>query len=250
MGVNDLTLAPTHRSHDAHGWMRETWPIHKRQTIGLVGAWVVLSAIWIGLGELLTHTLSNSGITRTDERVSRWFEARRTDRGDLLSQIGSHLAETWVKILVTAIICIVMMRMWRRWYEAAVVAVTLILEAITFVTITFVVGRPRPTVSRLDTSPVGSSFPSGHVAAAMAYGAIAVVVFWHTRNRIARTLAVLLTAIIPIIVGVSRIYRGMHYLSDVVAGALLGAVCVIVTLRIMRTSPETPPQASLESADA
>lgn len=248
-------MTPAHSStansaRGEHGWLRATWPIHRRQTIGFVAAWAVLSAIWIGLGELITHPLSNSSVTRADGRVARWFEARRTDRGDLLSQIGSHLAETWVKILVTAIICIVMMRMWRRWYEAAVVAVALILEAITFVTVTSVVGRPRPTVSQLDSSPVNSSFPSGHVAAAAAYGAIAVVVFWHSRNRIARTITVLLTAAIPGVVGVSRMYRGMHYLSDVVAGVLLGAMCVYVTLRIMRASPETPSEAVRESADA
>jgi membrane-associated phospholipid phosphatase len=114
-----------------------------------------------------------------------------------------------------------------------VVAVTLILEAMVFITTTFIVGRERPPVPHLDGSPVGSSFPSGHVAAAVCYAAIAIVA---GRNCARRWIVVTLWTIAvatPIIVGVSRMYRGMHFMSDVVAGMILGVVSVVVTLLIL-----------------
>ena len=87
---------------------------------------------------------------------------------------------------------------------------------------------------RLEESPVDSSFPSGHTAAAAAYGAIAVVVFWRFRNVWVRTAVVALVVAIPIIVGVSRVYAGMHYLTDVVAGVLLGLASVFVVWLVLR----------------
>ena len=224
---------------DEHrSWLRSTWPLHRRQVLQVLGAYVVLTALFTGIGLLITGPLENGSVVRLDERVARWFADRRTDPMNTLSLIGSNLAETWTKVLVTLIVAIVMMRMWRRWYEAAVISVALILEASVFVTVTTLVGRDRPDVPRLDSSPIGSSFPSGHVAAAMAYSAIAVVVFWHTRNRLARLLMAAACVLIPIAVGLARMYRGMHFLSDVTAGALLGGACVIVTVWIMQRSPE------------
>jgi len=138
-----------------------------------------------------------------------------------------------VKIAVTAVVAIVMLIVWKRWLEPLVVLVALILEAMCFITITTLVGRPRPAVQKLDTSPVGSSFPSGHTGAALVYSAIVVVIFWHTRRRWIRAIAVAVAAILPLCVALARMYRGMHYFTDVVFGGLLGAACVIATVTVL-----------------
>ncbi|MEO7399035.1 MAG: phosphatase PAP2 family protein [Ilumatobacteraceae bacterium] len=214
-----------------------TWPIHRRQAVQLVVGYLVLVAVWVGLGLAITGPLESTFIG-TDEDIAEWFEARRTPTWNTLSLWGSHLAETWVKVLVTSIVVIAMVRVWRRWFEAVVVAVALIIEAAAFLAITLIVRRDRPAVVHLDGSPIGSSFPSGHVAAAVAYAAIAVVVFWHTRKRLARTLAVVVCVVVPILVGVARMYRGMHFLTDVIAGSVLGGACVILTVVVLRRTPE------------
>ena len=144
------------------------------------------------------------------------------------------LADTFVKIIVTAVIAGIMLAVWRSWREPLMVAIPLILEASVFITVTWIVGRPRPDVPRLEESPVDSSFPSGHTAAAAAYSAIAVVVFWRFRNVWVRTAVVVLVVAIPIIVGGARVYAGMHYLTDVVAGVLLGLASVFVVWLVLR----------------
>jgi undecaprenyl-diphosphatase len=214
--------------------LRDTWLV-RRHEAGVLGIlYVSLSAIWLSIGWLLTHPLKDSPLVHMDQSISRWFVDQRTPRLNSLSFVGSMLSDTVVKIVATVIIAVVMLIVWKRWLEPLMVVIPLILEALCFITVTTIVGRPRPDVVRLDTSPVGSSYPSGHMGAAVSYAAIIVVVFWHTRRRWIRVLAVAVGALIPMWVGLSRMYRGMHYFTDVVFGALLGGASVIATALVLR----------------
>jgi len=198
------------------GWSDAGW---------FVVAYAVLTGVFIGMGELVTHAWR----VTFDERIERWLAGHRTAWLNRATFIGSELADTVVKISVTALVALIMLAVWKRWLEPLMVSLALVLEASVFITTTWTVGRPRPDVPRLETSPVGSSFPSGHVAAAVVYSAIAVVVCWHTRKTWPRVLAFGLVALIAVAAGFSRMYRGMHHLTDVIAGALLGAAAVVIT---------------------
>ena len=100
------------------------------------------------------------------------------------------------------------------------------------------VDRPRPPIPHLDKIPPTGAFPSGHSAAAVAfYGALAIIVCWHTRNRLVRTIAITVAVVLPFIVGASRMYRGMHRLSDVVVGLVVGLVSLWVTWLVVRNGP-------------
>jgi membrane-associated phospholipid phosphatase len=224
------------RNTDDHPF-RSSWPIHRRQALLFVGAYLGLTAIWSVVGWTLTHPLKDSAIARADERIARWFA------GDVpwlnsSTRWGGELAGTLPKVVVTTVIAVAMLLIWKRWFETLVVGLALALEAACFITTTTIVGRPRPPVRHLENSPVGSSFPSGHTAAAAAYGAIAVVIFWHSRRRIVRVITVVVLVAVCAIVSLSRMYRGMHYLTDVIAGLVLGATCVAVSIAILRTAPE------------
>ncbi len=218
--------------------LRDTWVIRKPEALTLAGLYVAITAVWVGVGLLLTHPLKNSWIVHTDQSVSEWFVRQRTTRLNSLSFIGSMLSDTVVKIVVTAVVAIVMLIVWKRWLEPLMVVVPLILEALCFITITTIVGRPRPEVEKLDTSPVGSSFPSGHTGAAVAYSAIVIVIFWHTRRRWIRALAVAIAALLPLCVALARLYRGMHFLTDVIFGALLGGTSVVASYIVVRRAAE------------
>jgi len=213
--------------------LRDTWPIQWRDVGLLLACYVALTGIWSAVGWIIVHSADDTEPVRTDRRVANWFVEQRTPTLNHWTVAGTLLAETVVKIIVTAIVVMVILWVVRRWLDALVVAVPLILEAMVFISVTWIVGRPRPAVDRLEGSPVDSSFPSGHAAAAACYIAMAVVVFWHTRNRWIRALAVVVAVATPIIVGAARMYRGMHYLTDVVAGVLLGAASVVLATLIL-----------------
>ena len=214
--------------------LRDTWLVRRSEALALGAFYVTFSAMWFVVGWLLTHPLKNSWIVHTDESVSEWFVKQRTPGLNSLSFVGSMLSDTVVKIAVTAIVAVTMLIAWKRWLEPLMVTVTLILEALCFITITTLVNRPRPSVPHLDTSPVGSSFPSGHTGAAVSYTAIVVVIFWHTRRRWIRVLAAAVAVILPVCVALARLYRGMHFLTDVIFGALLGGASVMATSFVLR----------------
>ena len=127
-----------------------------------------------------------------DESVADWFVDQRTPDLDIATKWGSGLADTFVKIGVTALLAIAMRVAWKRWREPLMMVVPLVLEAAAFITVTYMIARPRPD-DPLETSPVNSSFPSGHVAAATAYGALVIIVFWHTRKFWIRALVVIVS---------------------------------------------------------
>ena len=218
--------------------LRDTWIIRKPEALVLGVLYVAMTAVWVAVGWLLTHPLKNSWIVHTDQSVSEWFVRQRTPGLNSLSFIGSMLSDTVVKITVTAVVAIIMLIVWKRWLEPLMVVVPTILEALCFITITTIVGRPRPDVPRLDTSPVGSSYPSGHTGAAVAYSAIVIVIFWHTRRRWIRALAVAIAALVPLCVALARLYRGMHFLTDVIFGGLLGGMSVIASYIVVRRAAE------------
>ena len=217
---------------------RSSWVLGRRQFLLLLISYLGLVGVGTSAGLLLKGPLENSAVVRTDQRVAEWFIDHRTPNLNRYTVWGSDLADTFIKIAATAVLAFVLWALWRRWLEPVMLVVPLVLEASAFITITWLVQRPRPAVDRLEGSPVDSSFPSGHVAAATAYGALAVIIFWHTRNRWARISVVSICAAVAAVVSLSRMYRGMHFLSDVVAGVLLGVASVAITAAILLRTPQ------------
>ena len=62
------------------------------------------------------------------------------------------------------------------------------------------------------------------------YGSLAAIIFWHNRFRWFTVIAVLLFTAVPLLVDSSHEYRGLHYPSDVLAGALLGSLWLTVAI--------------------
>jgi undecaprenyl-diphosphatase len=97
------------------------------------------------------------------------------------------------------------------------------------------VGRLRPVVEHTVALAPGNSFPSGHaLGSIVCYGAIALV-FLPAVHRWGRRILLAAMAVLVVLIGFSRIALGVHFLSDVVGGWLLGAVWLAVTARAFET---------------
>ncbi len=214
-------------------WWETTWPIDTQRTIRLFVALLVVIAAGWAIGYVLFDLLAPNPLTGMDDSVADWFVDHRTDAWDSAAHWGSFVAATTTKAAVTIVVVAATLYFWRRWHEAVMIGLSLIFEATAFIVTTSVVGRPRPDVERLVDSPVDSSFPSGHVAAATVYGAFAIVVFWHTSKWWPRALAVALTIAAAVVVGLSRMYEGMHFLTDIVAGVILGLASLAICLWVL-----------------
>jgi membrane-associated phospholipid phosphatase len=202
-------------------------PVIVTAVVGFLG-WLVLAALAIGLGALVTHFVVGHSLGHGDLDVARWFAHRRTDTWNSLSKIGSYLAET-VTVFVVVAISLVVLAIKRAWPQAGLLAVTMAAEGGVYVTATYVISRNRPAVPRLEDLINSDSYPSGHTAAAMAlYGSLCIIVWSMTRARFWRALFLGLAIVAPLIVATSRVYRGMHNVTDVVCGMLIGAGCIVV----------------------
>ncbi len=73
------------------------------------------------------------------------------------------------------------------------------------------------------------------------YAVVAMVLFWHTRSAVIRLVAAAVAVALPLIVGVARLYQGMHHLSDVVAGIVLGIVSIMICHSILGPPPDAHP---------
>ena len=79
-----------------------TWCAVRRAGVLLLLAFVGLTAVWAGLGLLLTGPLAGGRLTTVDQDVARWFVGHRTPALDVWSGYGAMPAETMVKVVVTA----------------------------------------------------------------------------------------------------------------------------------------------------
>ena len=89
------------------------------------------------------------------------------------------------------------------------------------------VGRSRPEIAQL-VSGDGPAFPSGHVLATVGfYGVLAVIAWRSTARRSLAIGALLSSSVVIALVGFSRIYLGVHWMSDVIGGLLVGSTFVL-----------------------
>ncbi|MFN8147911.1 MAG: phosphatase PAP2 family protein [Candidatus Nanopelagicales bacterium] len=218
----------------------------------LVGSGLVLALVLTGIGRAITSLPPDTAFLVWENGVNTWFVSIRTPLLDTATHVGSYLAET-VTCIALLVVAMAVCR-WRlgRWYEAWVICAAIVGELWVFLIVTFLVDRARPDVPHLDAAPPTSSFPSGHTGAAVAlYGCIAVVLWRTSRTRGPWVrAAVVACCVVPVIVAVSRVYRGMHHVSDVVFGAIGGGIWLLVVVTVLLWTARPDHRVERATADA
>jgi undecaprenyl-diphosphatase len=112
-------------------------------------------------------------------------------------------------------------------------------EVATYRVTSLIVHRDRPSVPRLDDLPVNQSYPSGHVAASVVvYVGLALLISPRLRSGWANALLWIVALALPVIVALSRMYRGMHHPIDVGVGILIGLASIAIALFATRAAVE------------
>lgn len=236
--------------------MKEIFPrIHKfiaarltpGEELGLhltVGIALMLFAAWV-FGGIAEEVVEAEEITLLDDWLARWFNARATPAFTQVMMYITHAHNTAGMLVMTTVLGIYFyLRKAPYWLLALLVSVPggMLLNVI----LKHVFQRARPSLENPLLTLATYSFPSGHtVAATLFYGLIAAYLVCLASRWRPRFLIVLGACVMVGLVGLSRMYLGVHYLSDVLAAIAEGcgwlAICItgVSTLRRRRAARAT-----------
>jgi undecaprenyl-diphosphatase len=225
-------LRPAPGSHGPvlpHPWQRAA---------ELVIAWVLLLGVLLGAGWLVTQALAGSAVDRLNVAAVRWFVEHREPALRSFAAVASALGGTAVAVALALVAASLVLAATRRWRPVLFLAVAMVGEVTLFLATVSIVGRARPPVEHLGPGlPPTSSFPSGHVAAATTlFGGVAVLFLAWTRAWW-RWLALAGAAVAVLLVAAARLYYGVHYPTDVLAGLVLGLAWLSVCAHVLRPGP-------------
>ncbi len=212
-------------------------------TLGLA---ISLAGLWL-FGGITEDVIHHDPLTRFDVTLLHWFQAHATPAGDAIfgwiSLLGSPVAMAGLGLGVA-----VLLAMRRRWillggWVAAFAGGGLIDAALKLI-----IRRPRPPLAAAHLAHLSWSFPSGHAMGSLiGYGMLAYVLTAYVITaRPWQVVVVLAAALLTLAIGFSRLYLGVHYFSDVIAGYAAGVLWLsacITGLEIAR-SPRAPPASS------
>ena len=164
--------------------------------------------------------MDQGGRNLAEELHRPWLDAGMA----AITHLGDAVVITALAILTLIVLCIM-----RRWRTAACIGAAAALAFLVGEVGKDVVNRQRPNVPwRLVVLPKSPSFPSGHSLESMTlYGALALTVGRRLRSRWLRILALIIGLGLPLLIGFSRVYLGVHYFTDVLGGWVVGLLLAL-----------------------
>ncbi|MEO7399032.1 MAG: phosphatase PAP2 family protein [Ilumatobacteraceae bacterium] len=176
------------------------------------------------IGVLLEMVNGNSGFAKLDDAAARFGVRHTTDNTTRVLKFLTELGATTFVVVLFVIVGIG--QYWRHRLKAIplFMATALVSTIVVNNLVKMIVDRERPDIARL-VGAYGSSFPSGHSATAAAAYASLALVFGRSAGRRARAALAGAAAAITFAVASSRVLLGVHWLTDVIAGVLLGWSC-------------------------
>jgi membrane-associated phospholipid phosphatase len=201
--------------------------------VGLVlAAFVAVEGVILALGWLVTRVLARSALHREELAFEQDVVTHRTPFWNSVTSFGTLLGGTDIVLAMTAVGCLLLFLRGHGPRLPAFLAVAVAGETTLFVLASIVVHRLRPAIPHLDGAPPTSSFPSGHTAATVAlWGGLALGLARTHPGHPLRVLSWVLAVVLPAFVLGSRLYRGMHWPTDVAASV----VFTLLWLLLLRT---------------
>ena len=198
---------------------------------------LIAGALVVAMLALSVATGAADGIDRTVIDIVR-SDALRDALAPL--RYATELGATWAVTMIAVFVLFVGFLVRRPWLGVAASA-TILLASIGNSLLKLGFARARPDLLDPIVVEHGFSFPSGHAMLSMvAYGLVAVLVTRSPVARWAKRAALVLLGIAVLSVGVSRVYLGVHYATDVLAGWIIGLMIVLVFARVSRAVSRSP----------
>lgn len=196
----------------------------RRHRIGLIVALTALAWVLL-IGE---DAREPNGPLPVDRRILRFAVDHRPGVVVTLARVISHLGDPALLVLLAIFVTAVLWRRFRAVLPSIVPLGALMVASVIESTAKAVIGRPRPPVAFHLLAESDASFPSGHATGSAAfYVALALVLAPAVRHRVGQIALVAGAAVIAALIGISRVVLGVHWVTDITVGWLLGVACAI-----------------------
>jgi membrane-associated phospholipid phosphatase len=188
---------------------------------------------WI-FGGLTQDVVAHDEMFFVDPKVASWFDAHRVHWLNEAVRVVTWLGSSVVVVPLAAALGGWLLLRRRDWRPLVMLGCALGGAIGTYAVVKWIVGRPRPAMSTWLGHFTGSSFPSGHATQVAACFAMAALVLSTGASPRRRVVVWGVAAAVTVVVGLSRLYLGAHWLSDVLAGWAVGAlwVCVVAAVSL------------------
>lgn len=174
----------------------------------------------------LTDDLAENDLKEFDNQVTSIIVSFRSDALTVYFRVATDLGDRYAYVILTVMLAGYYLIRHRSWKFVLQTSLVLILASLSNIVLKRVINRSRPALEHLVTVNT-LSYPSGHAMSAMAfYGFLIFLSLRYKMSRWVRYTLVTLLVLIILSVGISRIYLGVHYPSDVAAGFIGGLIWV------------------------
>lgn len=195
-------------------------------------------ALWIasGAAEVYEGVQHAEGVAALDQPVLDWAASTRTPTTSVLVTDYTDIGGPVGGVVLSALVLVVLVLVWRRWTPAVLLLAGLAGSLLVTVVGKDVTGRARPP-HELAVPPfeASASFPSGHTLnATVLAGLTAYLLLIMSRRVWLGVVGVLTAAAYAVSMGLSRVWLGHHWLTDVIAGWLLGIAWVLLVITVHR----------------
>jgi membrane-associated phospholipid phosphatase len=212
----------------------ETTSRPKREYRTLAFQVMLFSAI--GAFAVLTLIVSSTPLLALDVQITRSLQTLSSPSFAAVMDWISWVGFQPQSYIVPAVVAFLLFRLGLHW-EAVTSLVAALVPGLVNVLIKELIRRPRPTADLVDVLSVldSYSFPSGHVMFyAGFFGFLWFVTYALFKRSLTRTLLLVFFGSLIALVGVSRMYLGHHWASDILGAYLLGGLSLVVILRFYR----------------
>lgn len=182
-----------------------------------------------------------SSISTFDSQIIELLLALRSEFGVRLFSLVTLLGSPLVGLLIVGVVSLLLVKQ-SRYRNALTTVFGFLSTEVTIAILKFVFHRDRPPVFFQAVTEESYSLPSGHAAtAAFVFGLLGFIAFQYVESKSGRATIILMTILSILVVDFSRLYLGVHYLSDVVLGNLIGGFFLWFSLHKRKgAEKETP----------
>ncbi|WP_161798209.1 phosphatase PAP2 family protein [Aneurinibacillus tyrosinisolvens] len=179
---------------------------------------------------IVAGLVSTHEIARFDNIVISFIQGYESPALTKVMKLFTFIGSTSFVAILSVVVLIFLYKVLHHRLELLLFIIVIAGTAILNQALKFSFHRERPTLHRL-IEETGYSFPSGHSMEAFAmYGVLAFLVWRHIPARAGRTIIIVISTLMILAIGISRIYLGVHYPSDIIGGYFVSGFWLALTI--------------------